>query len=136
MAASKSEGKIDQKIGDRVKARRLMLNITQEALAEKLGISFQQVQKYEKGGNRVSASRLQRMSEVLDVPIGYFFDERTEAHTPRGGEYVSQFLTDAQGLALARAVTRISRPEVRKSITRLVQAIAGSRMPSRMRLRQ
>jgi transcriptional regulator with XRE-family HTH domain len=97
--------------------------VSQGALAEELGITFQQIQKYEKGRNRISSSRLHAMASMLGVPVAYFFDEDPEAKLPGGGEYVTAFLEDAGGLALAKAFTKIKRPQVRKALTKLVQAV-------------
>jgi transcriptional regulator with XRE-family HTH domain len=126
MKKEKTANKTDQEVGRRLKTLRIIRHVSQEALGDKLGITFQQIQKYEKGKNRISASRLHAIAQTLEVPVTYFFDERAETTPGGGGEYVAEFLADARGLALARAFTRVERPEVRKAITKLVRAVAGA----------
>jgi transcriptional regulator with XRE-family HTH domain len=112
--------------------RRIMLGMSQEKLGEALGLTFQQVQKYEKGTNRVGASRLQQISEILQVPVSFLFDGgpsgvRTENGFGEGASpsYVSDFLATAEGLALTRAFTRIADAKLRRSIVELVEQIAA-----------
>jgi transcriptional regulator with XRE-family HTH domain len=116
--------------------RRLMLGMTQEKLAGHLGLTFQQVQKYEKGTNRVSASRLQAVSHILDVPVSFFFEQAPEVTGPGRGHadmpslaYVNDFLTTSDGLALAKAFIRIEDPALRRSIVRLVECVTSARQP-------
>jgi transcriptional regulator with XRE-family HTH domain len=113
--------------------RRLMLNMSQAEIGNALGVTFQQVQKYENGTNRVSASRLQHLCAILSVPVSFFFDG-----APRGGELpdppevetdgeaaaLDAFLATSDGLALAKAFARI-RPKVRRAIVALVEQIAA-----------
>ena len=119
----------DKYVGSRVRMRRLMLGMSQEALADELGLTFQQVQKYEKGVNRISASRLQQMCHILQVPVPFFFDglrtsramvERAQAPLP---VYISDFLATSDGLALVKAFMQINDSE--RSIVRLVEEIVG-----------
>ena len=106
-----------------------MLGVSQEWLADQLGLTFQQVQKYEKGTNRISAGRLQQLSLILDVPISFFFENVPEptgeasekAGTPSPNPIVD-FLATADGQALLRAFMRIRDKEIRRSIVRLVEA--------------
>jgi transcriptional regulator with XRE-family HTH domain len=122
---------VDKYVGNRVRMRRLMLNMSQEALANQLGLTFQQVQKYEKGTNRVSASRLQQMSHILQVPIPFFFEGAPQT-TDRGTKdriasfptYVSEFLATTDGIALAGAFMNIPRGALRHCVVRLVEEIA------------
>jgi transcriptional regulator with XRE-family HTH domain len=117
--------------------RRIMLGMSQEKLGEALGLTFQQVQKYEKGTNRVGASRLQQISEILQVPVSFLFDGGpsgavspdgfSEASSPA---YVSDFLATSEGLALTRAFTRITDPKMRRSIVELVEQIARAKAPT------
>jgi transcriptional regulator with XRE-family HTH domain len=110
----------------------MMLDMSQEKLGDALGLTFQQVQKYEKGENRVSASRLQHISDILGVPVPFFFEgaphgpgqikSKGAAPSPT---YVTEFLASSDGLALAKAFTRIQEPELRRRIVRLVEEIAG-----------
>ena len=122
----------DKYVGSRVRMRRLMLGMSQEALADQLGLTFQQVQKYEKGVNRISASRVQHMCHILQVPVPFFFDgaPQIEGHSGKGTEvpspaYVSDFLATSDGLALVKAFMRIGDSELRRCIVRLVEEIVG-----------
>jgi transcriptional regulator with XRE-family HTH domain len=108
--------------------RRKMLGLSQEKLGEKLGITFQQIQKYEKGTNRVGASRLQAMSDALDVPVSYFFPDTGPA-APSGmkeesATFVMDFMSTSEGLDLTRAFTRIKNPKVRRKVVELVRTLA------------
>ncbi|MFT0891736.1 helix-turn-helix domain-containing protein [Pseudochelatococcus sp. G4_1912] len=125
--------KIDIYVGGRVKARRQVLGISQEKLGGALGVTFQQVQKYEKGSNRISASRLQQIGAVLGVPAAYFFEGlqgltgglsgfAEEAQAPFKNDIIS---TD-EGMQLMRAFLRIEDPSVRRRIIELVESIAGT----------
>ena len=120
---------IDVHVGSRVRTRRLALGISQERLGAALGLTFQQVQKYEKGTNRISASRLQHVSRILQVPIEYFFEGTPGQPRPKGNApsltYVSDFLATTDGLALAKAFTKINHVKVRHHIVKLVNEIAG-----------
>lgn len=129
---------IDRHVGSRVRMRRVMLGMSQEKLGDALGLTFQQVQKYEKGTNRIGASRLQQISRTLDVPPAFFFEGAPsfEAITnPAPGHlgfaeepnasYVADFLATPEGLHLNLAFARISDPKVRKRIVDLVSSLAG-----------
>jgi transcriptional regulator with XRE-family HTH domain len=122
---------IDKHVGSRVRLRRMMLGMTQTNLADGLGITFQQVQKYEKGSNRISASRLLHMSHILQVPVPFFFEGAPHVPgQPKGNgaaspAYVTDFLASSDGLALIKALTRIKGPELRRRIVNLVEEIAG-----------
>jgi transcriptional regulator with XRE-family HTH domain len=124
--AKKRADAIDKQVGVRVRMRRLMLGMPQQKLAAGLGISFQQVQKYEKGSNRIGASRLRRLAEILRVPVSFFFDDlpvpgRKQALLP---SYVADFLASADGLAVAEAFVRIRDKRQRRCIVILVEAMA------------
>jgi transcriptional regulator with XRE-family HTH domain len=113
--------------------RRLMLGMSQEKLANQLGLTFQQVQKYEKGTNRISASRLQQMSHILEVPISFFFEQAPEVAGPGRGHadlpspaYVNDFLATSDGLALTKAFMRIDDLGLRRSIVRLVECVTAA----------
>ena len=130
--ATKATNPIDKHVGSRVRMRRLMLGMSQSKLADGLGLTFQQVQKYEKGTNRVGASRLQHISHILQIPVPFFFEGAPHlAGQPTGiGEspshaYVSEFLATSDGLALTKAFMRIKEPSVRRRIVALVEEIAG-----------
>jgi transcriptional regulator with XRE-family HTH domain len=118
----------DVHVGARVRLRRTMLGMSQEKLGEALGLTFQQVQKYERGANRVGASRLWEMSRVLDVPVSYFFEE-LDGGPPgvaEGGELDSNPMTKRETLELVRAYYKISDPAVRRRIFDLTKALARS----------
>jgi len=129
MTHSKSPKPTDQHVGARMRARRLMLGMTLEKLAEALGLTYQQVQKYEKGANRIGASRLQAIAQALQVPVSFFFEGAPDG----GGEqrdaiptYITDFVSTSDGLALAKAFQAIKRRELRRSIVALVEELAGS----------
>jgi len=122
----------DGYVGRRVRMRRLMLGLSQTELAERIGVTFQQVQKYEKGMNRISASRLQRVAHVLQVPVPFFFEGIPMSHslpnataTVPSFDYVSVFLATSDGLALTKAFTQITNAKLRRRIVELVEYIAG-----------
>ncbi len=129
---------IDADVGSRVRLRRMLLGMSQERLGESMGLTFQQVQKYEKGANRIGASRLHHISKILDVPVGYFFDEapaveersaRPGLSEPESEEFVLEFLNTREGLELNRAFTKISSAKVRKCVIDLVRALSDSKNP-------
>jgi len=112
--------------------------MSQEKLGEALGLTFQQVQKYEKGTNRVGASRIQQISEILQVPVSFLFEggpsgtANTEGFTEgTSPSYVSDFLATSEGLALTRAFTRITDAKLRRSIVELVEQIATREAPDK-----
>jgi transcriptional regulator with XRE-family HTH domain len=124
---------IDKHVGSRVRMGRRMLNMSQTDLGNALGLTFQQVQKCEKGFNRVSASRLQQISKILQVTVPFFFEgapastgwpaaeESADAPSP---SFVSDFLATSEGLDLVRAFTCIEDAKLRRAIVRLVEQIA------------
>lgn len=126
---------IDKHVGSRVRMRRVLLGMSQEKLGEALNLTFQQVQKYEKGTNRIGASRLQQIAGTLNVPPSFFFDgapafdgggETTHAAVAEhGSAYIVDFLSTTEGLLLNRAFARIHDTKVRKRIIDLVTALAG-----------
>jgi transcriptional regulator with XRE-family HTH domain len=127
--AKKVPNPVDVHVGNRVRIRRLELGMSQTKLGEALGLTFQQVQKYEKGTNRISASRLQHVSRILQVAVAYFF-EGTPGQTKAKGNapsstYVSDFIATTDGLTLAKAFTQIKNASVRHHIVKLVNEIAG-----------
>ena len=136
--STKAPNPVDKYVGSRVRMRRIMLGMSQEKLGEALGLTFQQVQKYEKGTNRVGASRIQQISEILREidrlcdstrPSGTASSENfTEGTSPA---YVSDFLATSEGLALTRAFTRIPDAKLRRSIVELVEQIAAREAPDK-----
>ncbi len=134
--STKAPNPVDKYVGSRVRMRRIMLGMSQEKLGEALGLTFQQVQKYEKGTNRVGASRLQQISEILQVPVSFLFDGGPSGMTNTEGfsegsspAYVSDFLATSEGLSLTRAFTRITDAKMRRSIVDLVEQIAAREGP-------
>ena len=130
--ATKVSDPIDKYVGSRVRMRRLMLGMSQGALADQLGLTFQQVQKYEKGTNRISAGRLQAMCHILQVPVPFFFDGAPQSGGRVGKgvgapslAYVSDLLANADGFKLVRAFRQISNVKLRRSLVRLVEEIGG-----------
>ncbi len=129
--ATKAPNPIDKYVGSRVRMRRIMLGMSQEKLGEALGLTFQQIQKYEKGTNRVGASRIQQISEILQVPVSFLFEGGPTSTTGGNGfsegtspTYVADFLATSEELALTRAFTRITDAKLRRSIVDLVEQIA------------
>src|SRR3982074_2456865 len=137
MTPKKSGNPIDKHVGSRVRMRRMMLGMSQTKLGDGLGITFQQVQKYEKGTNRVSASRLQHISHILQVPVPFFFEGAPHVPgqtTGNGGAapspaYVTEFLASGDGLALTKAFMRIQKRELRRRIVDLVEEIVDDDEP-------
>lgn len=132
--AKKVPNPIDRHVGSRVRMRRMMLGMSQEKLGDALGLTFQQVQKYEKGANRIGASRLQQISQILQVPVSFFFEgapssqrsDRVEGFSEAlSPAYVSDFLATSDGLALTKAFVRIKDAKLRRRIVDLVEQIAG-----------
>ena len=129
----KAPNPIDKHVGSRVRMRRMMLSMSQEKLGDALGLTFQQVQKYEKGTNRIGASRLQQISQILQVPVAFFFEgapempsaNATGMHEAPSPSYVSDFLATSDGLALTKAFMRIRDGKLRRRIVDLVEQIAG-----------
>src|ERR1700727_4089414 len=133
MLAKKTPNPTDKHVGSRVRMRRMMLGMSQEKLGDALGLTFQQVQKYEKGTNRIGASRLQQISHILQVPVAFFFEGAPTVHPTSRLEgmadapspaYVSDFLATSDGLALTKAFMRIEDSKLRRRIVDLVEQIA------------
>ena len=131
--STKAPNPVDKYVGSRVRMRRIMLGMSQEKLGEALGLTFQQIQKYEKGTNRVGASRLQNISTILNVPVSFFFEDAPGEHTTGAGgmaeasssNYVVDFLSSSEGLQLNRAFVKISDGKVRRKVVELVKALAA-----------
>jgi len=129
--APRSPNPVDTHVGTRVRLRRQVLKMSQEKLGDQLGVTFQQVQKYERGANRVGASRLWRMSQVLDVPVSFFYDglgDDTPATEFGEGDQtplVYEFINSTDGVALAMAVSKIKNKAVRRQILELARSLAA-----------
>jgi len=135
--ADKAPDPIDKHVGSRIRMRRIMLGMSQEALSDVLGLTFQQVQKYEKGANRIGASRLWQIAEALGTPVETLYEglEPRGASHQGGAEtasptYVSDFITTPEGIALARVWPQISA-KLRRSIVQLAEQIADEAKPDR-----
>ncbi len=126
---AKTPDPIDVEVGAKIKARRRLLGMSQDGLANILGVTFQQVQKYEKGTNRISSSRLAVVANAFGVPPSYFFPAepgRTEVMTPSTGSELVSFLDTNEGRDLNVAFLRISSPKMRRKIVGLVMALAAT----------
>ena len=132
---SKKANAVDAQIGNRVRVRRMLVSMSQEKLGELLKVTFQQIQKYERGANRVSASRLFQIAKVLGVPVSYFFDNLTgtDEGVPAPGfaepsneeAGLMEFLSTREGIELNRAFQRITDPSKRRAVVELVRSMAG-----------
>jgi len=128
--APRAANPVDVHVGTRVRLRRQVLKMSQEKLGDKLGVTFQQVQKYERGSNRIGASRLWKISEVMDVPVNFFFDGLSESYAR--GEFaeddqmpiVYEFINSTDGVSLAKAVSQIKSKAVRRQLLELARAMA------------
>jgi transcriptional regulator with XRE-family HTH domain len=133
MMAKKVPDLTDKHVGSRVRMRRMMLKMSQEKLGDALGLTFQQVQKYEKGTNRIGASRLQHISNILQVPVSFFFEGGPHLSRDSSGmgeapspAYVSDFLATSDGLSLTKSFMKIKNGKLRRRIVDLVEHIAGN----------
>lgn len=126
---------IDIHVGSRVRMRRILVGMSQEKLGEEIGLTFQQIQKYEKGSNRISASRLYQISRILNVPVQYFFDDVPEASRHQAGSgnggwaqgaahEIIDFISSAEGLQLNKAFAEIADPIVRRKLVELLKTLA------------
>jgi transcriptional regulator with XRE-family HTH domain len=130
----KTPNPVDKHVGSRVRMRRMMVGMSQEKLGDALSLTFQQVQKYEKGTNRIGASRLQQISHILQVPVAFFFEGAPDLPNGNGDQglngapspaYVSDFLATSDGLSLTKSFMRIKDAKLRRRIVDLVEQIAG-----------
>lgn len=134
----RSPNPVDVHVGARVRLRRKILRQSQERLGEQLGVTFQQVQKYERGANRIGASRLWKLSEVLDVPVSFFYDGLSTEYggqsessaliskTPDKSPLVYEFINSTDGVSLATAVLKIKNKAVRRQILELARSLSES----------
>jgi transcriptional regulator with XRE-family HTH domain len=133
--AGKKPNPVDAHVGSRVRLRRMLLGMSQERLGESMGLTFQQVQKYEKGVNRIGASRLFQISKILDVPVQFFFEEapQLDGNTsmglaePESETFILEFLNSREGLELNRAFVKIGDSKVRKGVVDLVRALSANK---------
>lgn len=132
MANKKQPNPIDIHVGSRVRLKRMMLGMSQEKLGDQLGITFQQIQKYEKGSNRIGASRLQHIARIFNVPVAFFFEDAPgAAPQPPAGlaegrdtSHVVDFLSTAEGIQLNTAFVRIKDAKLRRRLIDLVRSMA------------
>jgi transcriptional regulator with XRE-family HTH domain len=126
--AERHPNPVDLHVGARIRMRRKILGVSQERLAEDLGLTFQQIQKYERGANRVSASKLYEIAKSLQSSVAYFFeglaDTTGEGVAETGEPFVHDFLMTSEGLELAALFPRITRTKVRRRILELVRSMA------------
>ncbi len=127
----KKPNPIDVYVGSRIRLRRTILKMSQETLGEHLGITFQQVQKYEKGTNRVGASRLQHISTILNVPVAFFFDDGSPGHPSSESrsevtedDAVARFVGSREGIEFNLAFQRVGNPKLRQNILQLVKSLS------------
>ena len=120
--STKAPNPVDKYVGSRVRMRRIMLGMSQEKLGEALGLTFQQVQKYEKGVNRVGAARLQQIATALDVPVTFFYDGDGKAREVES----LLFLDSAFSLRLLRAYSKIKDQTVQRQLVSLMESIAAN----------
>jgi len=132
--AGRKPNPVDIHVGSRVRYRRMIIGMSQEKLGEKMNLTFQQIQKYEKGTNRIGASRLFQLSKILEVPVGYFFEDAFSHGTPAGANhglhepeqegFLLDFLNSREGLELNKAFAKIQDPKVRRRVIDLVRALS------------
>ena len=126
----KQANPIDVQVGNRVRIRRMLIGMSQERLGDLLGLTFQQVQKYEKGVNRIGAGRLFEVSRILNVPVDFFYEGLNAANQPGEGESdavappVMEFVSSGEGLQLSLAFMKIKDVKVRKRVLDLVKSLA------------
>jgi transcriptional regulator with XRE-family HTH domain len=130
---TKLPNSIDKHVGGRVRMRRMMLKMSQTTLGDALGLTFQQVQKYEKGTNRIGAGRLQHIAHFLQVPIEFLFDGAPGGSTkdinPLTFDYVSDFVATSDGLALLKAFTQLKDIAMRRRVLNLIEQISQQQRP-------
>ena len=145
MTVAKKPNPIDIHVGSRVRLRRMLLSMSQEKLGDQMGLTFQQIQKYEKGTNRIGASRLHHISQILEVPVQFFFDDAPLAAGQKEGQggmsepkmenFLYEFISTRDGLELIRAFVSIQDPKIRKRVVDLVRTLSSedeaTREPSR-----
>ena len=121
---TKKANPIDAQVGNRVRIRRMLIGMSQERLGDLLGLTFQQVQKYEKGINRIGAGRLFEIARILGVPIDFFYDGVGAPAEAEAAPPVMEFVSSGEGLQLSLAFMKIKDPKVRKRVLDLVKSLA------------
>lgn len=135
MTVAKKPNPIDIHVGSRVRLRRMLLSMSQEKLGDQMGLTFQQIQKYEKGTNRIGASRLHNIAQILEVPVQFFFDDAPLAagqtsskdgmSEPKMENFLYEFISTRDGLELIRAFVSIQDPKIRKRVVDLVRTLSS-----------
>jgi transcriptional regulator with XRE-family HTH domain len=132
LMGTRSATDIDAHVGARIRLRRMLIGLSQERLGDALGVTFQQIQKYERGANRISASKLYEVSRVLGVPVSHFLDGLT-VEGGHGGKaapdtsgHIMDFVRSPEGLALNRAFAAIEDPRTKRAVLDLVRSMADS----------
>lgn len=123
MSDERTANAVDKRLGARVRARRLELGISQEGLADELGITFQQVQKYEKGTNRIAASRLHAIAAALNLPVASFFEGVSRKKGQEADDIIAAALATPEGAELMKLFTSIPNAKVRKRVLDLVRSM-------------
>jgi transcriptional regulator with XRE-family HTH domain len=143
MSAIKAPNPVDKHVGSRVRMRRKMLAISQEKLGNALGLTFQQVQKYEKGANRIGASRLEHISRILQFPVAFFFEGvpdvssiHTSGEVARSSTRINDFVSSSEGLRLVQSFMRIENADLRRRIVGLVEEISSDHSNLGLRVRR
>ncbi len=138
-AGKKIPNPVDVHVGSRVRLRRMLVGFSQEKLGRSMGLTFQQIQKYEKGVNRIGASRLYKLSQVLDVPVGFFYEGMNQMEgsaipgmaEEKSEEFLYEFLNTRDGLELNRAFVKVSDASIRKSVIDLVRSLGRANSKTR-----
>ena len=132
ISGARSPNPVDLHVGGRIRMKRKVLGVSQERLAEALGLTFQQVQKYERGANRVSASKLYEIARFLQAPISYFFEgladptsEDADPNAEGAEQFVHDFLMTPEGLELAATFPKIRKGRIRRRVLELVRTLSG-----------
>jgi transcriptional regulator with XRE-family HTH domain len=119
----RNPNRVDKHVGSRVRMRRVMLRMSQTKLADALGLSFQQIQKYEYGTNRIGAGRLHQIATILEVPPTFFFEGASPSIGPAVDAYISEFVASKDGLALIDAFRKLPSLKLRRSVVKLVEEL-------------
>jgi transcriptional regulator with XRE-family HTH domain len=125
---AKTPNPVDVHVGNCIRMRRMMLGMSRETLGKAVGLTFQQVQKYENGTNRIGASRLQQICDLLEIPVAFAFDGAPGSISFENSmpQYVADFMSSAEGARLVEVFVKISDRDMRRAIVRMVTSLAGS----------
>ena len=137
MAETRKSDGVDKHVGERVRLRRIMLKMSQTELGNKIGVTFQQLQKYEKGANRIGASRLYQLAQILNVPPGFFFEglpgSKVNAVLP---DYLIDLMGTAEGQRIVQALARVRDKKVRGPLEQLLDSLGSVPLPERRKPRR